>query len=88
MGGLNGYNGGGDWKGRKDETVIALVIRRISFVTLNIMGGFFELPYTSEIKHPFFALNVGQSPHNSGQNRYNSGQGAYFRVVLNFGGIR
>jgi hypothetical protein len=37
-----------------------------------------QLPYLSVIKHPFFALNAGQSPHNSGQNRHNSGQGAYF----------
>ncbi len=43
-----------------------------------------HIPYSPENKHPFFALNAGQGPHNSGQNGHNAGRrclffgGAYF----------
>ncbi|EXX60084.1 Cdc15p [Rhizophagus irregularis DAOM 197198w] len=34
-----------------------------------------NIPYFAVYKHPIFALDAGQDPHNFGQNRHNSGQG-------------
>ena len=36
------------------------------------------LPYSSKIKHPFFAHNAGQAHYNVGQNHHNSGKGCLF----------
>jgi len=43
-----------------------------------ILNAIFDLPYSSEIKHPIFARNAGQACHNTGQNHNNSGKGCLF----------